>query len=53
MAEKTESGTNFTRRVLIAVAVVCLVVLGLALVYFVFDICKQGDALPENDWVNK
>lgn len=38
MAEKTEPGTNFTRRVLIAVAVVCLVVLGLALVYFVFDI---------------
>lgn len=29
---------NFTRQILIAVAVVCLVVLGLALIYFTFDI---------------
>ena len=38
MAEKTEPGKSYTQRVLIAVAVVCLVVLGLAAVYFTFDI---------------
>ncbi len=32
------SVNDYTRRVLIAVAVVCLVVLGLALIYFTFDI---------------
>ncbi len=38
MKETSESGKSFVTRVLIAVAVVCLVVLGLALFYFTFDI---------------
>lgn len=38
MAEKTEPGKSYTQRVLIAVGVVCLVVLGLVLAYFTFDI---------------
>lgn len=38
MAETGDPSGGYTRRVLIAVAVLCLVLLGLALVYFTFDI---------------
>lgn len=38
MAETLINGRSYVSRVLIAVAVVCLVVLGLTLVYFTFDI---------------
>jgi predicted PurR-regulated permease PerM len=38
MAAKDDPGKGYTQRVLIAVAVVCLVVLGLVAAYFVFDI---------------
>ena len=38
MAEALNNGKNYLARVLIAVAVVCLVVLGLTLAYFTFDI---------------
>lgn len=38
MAEALNNGKSYLKRVLIAVAVVCLVLLGLALVYFTFDI---------------
>lgn len=38
MAETDDRGKSYTQRVLIAVAVVCLVVLGLVTVYFTFDI---------------
>ena len=38
MAEKSELGKSYTQRVLIAAAVVGLIILGLVLVYFTFDI---------------
>jgi len=38
MAETQERSKTYTQRVLIAVAVVCLVVLGLVAAYFIFDI---------------
>ena len=38
MAEKNEPGKSYTKRVLLAVAVVCIVVLVLVLAYFIFDI---------------
>lgn len=38
MSDSLNSGKSYLNRVLIAVAVVCLVVLGLVLVYFTFDI---------------
>lgn len=38
MSKPLNNGKSYIRRVLIAVAVICLVVLGLALVYFSFDI---------------
>ncbi len=38
MAETWDSGKGYVGRVLIAVAIVCIVVLGLALFYFAFDI---------------
>lgn len=38
MAETPNHGKNYMRRVLIAVAIVCLVILGLAVVYFTLDV---------------
>lgn len=38
MDESPKSGKSFTKRVLIAVAVICLVVLGLVIAYFILDI---------------